>query len=153
PTLPRSDRRENSFFGWQHSELGLFLQPVTGEESSMDPLTVIVTALVSGAAAGLKPTAERAVQDAYDGFKRLILDRYGKKGDVTQAVAQLERKPNSEGRKATLQEELAAAGADKDQEVIDRAVALLKEAEQRSPGVTGGLVGQINAAGGKVTVV
>lgn len=119
----------------------------------MDPITVIVTALVAGAAAALKATAEQAVKDAYAGFKRLILDRYGHNGDVTQAVAQLESKPDSAGRKTTLQEELAATSADKDQEVLDRAVALLKEAENQSPGITGGLVGQINAAGGKVTVV
>ncbi|MGZ4971318.1 MAG: hypothetical protein ACXWDN_01050 [Limisphaerales bacterium] len=119
----------------------------------MDPITVIVTALIAGATAALKPTAEQAVKDAYAGFKRLIIDRYGHKGDVNQAVAQLESKPDSVGRKATLQEELATTEADKDQEVVDRAVALLKEAENQSPGITGGLVGQINAAGGKIIVV
>jgi hypothetical protein len=40
----------------------------------MDPITIIVTALALGAAAGLKPTAEQAVQDAYAGVKRLIQD-------------------------------------------------------------------------------
>jgi hypothetical protein len=119
----------------------------------MDPITVIVTALVAGAAAALKPTAEQAVKDAYAGFKRLILDRYGHKGDVTQAVAQLETKPNSEAHKIVLQEELRAATADRDQEVVEYAVALLKEAEKQNPGISGGLVGQINAAGGKVAAI
>lgn len=119
----------------------------------MEPLTVIVGALVAGAAAALKSTAEQAVKDAYAGLKRLVLDRCGHKADVAQAVAELESKPDSAGRNATLQEELAAAGVDKDQEVVDRAVALLKQAENQNPGITGGLVGQINAAGGKVVVV
>jgi hypothetical protein len=69
----------------------------------IDPITVIVTALVTGAAG-------MAGKDAFEGFKRLILDRYGKKSEVTEAVAQLERKPDSAGRKVTLQEELTAAG-------------------------------------------
>lgn len=119
----------------------------------MEPLTVIVGALVHGAAAALKSTAEQAVKDAYAGLKRLVLDRCGNKSDVSQAVTELESTPDSAGLKATLQEELAAAGVDKDQEVVDCAVALLKEAENQNPGITGGLVGQINAAGGKVVVV
>lgn len=119
----------------------------------MEPITVIVGALVAGAAAALKPTAEQAVKDAYAGFKRLVLDRYGDQGDVGGAVAQLEKKPDSEGRKATLREELTGTAAGQDQELVDRAVALLKEAEDQSPGITGGLVGQINAAGGKVMII
>lgn len=119
----------------------------------MEPITVIVTALVAGAAAALKSTTEQAVKDTYAGFKHLVLDRYGDQGDVGGAVAQLEKKPDSEGRKATLQEELSGTAAGQDQELVDRAVALLKEAEGQSPGITGGLVGQINAAGGKVTVI
>jgi hypothetical protein len=34
-------------------------------EVCMDPVTIIVGALVAGAAAGLKPTVEQAVKDAY----------------------------------------------------------------------------------------
>jgi len=75
----------------------------------MEPVTVIAGALVAGAAAGLKSTAEQAVKDSYAGLKRLILDRCGHKADVAQAVAVMESKPDSAGRKATLQEELAAA--------------------------------------------
>ena len=43
----------------------------------MDPITIIVTALALGAAAGLKPTAEQAVKVAYAGLKKLIQDHNG----------------------------------------------------------------------------
>jgi hypothetical protein len=119
----------------------------------MDPITIIVTALALGAAAGLKPTAERAIKDAYGGLKALVLRKYGKQGDTPKAVEAIETKPDSEPRKGVLKEELAAAGADRDQELVDKATELLKLLEDRSPGMTGGLVDQINAAGGKVVVV
>ena len=34
----------------------------------MDPVSIVVSALVAGAAAALKPTAEQAVKDAYSGY-------------------------------------------------------------------------------------
>src|ERR1700722_6846176 len=41
----------------------------------MDPVTLIVAALVAGAAAGLKDTASSAIKDAYNGLRGLVLRR------------------------------------------------------------------------------
>jgi hypothetical protein len=101
----------------------------------------------------LKATLEASVKDAYAGLKGLVLRKLGKQGDVAGAVESVEKKPESAGHKQVLQEELTAAGAGRDQEVVDTATELLKLLEGNSPGITGGLVGQINAAGGKVLVV
>jgi hypothetical protein len=57
--------------------------------SSVDPITVLVTAIVAGAASGLKPTAERVVKDAYAGLRRLIVDRYHQ-----VALESIERAPD-----------------------------------------------------------
>jgi hypothetical protein len=46
----------------------------------IDPLSLIVTAVALGAAAGLKPTVEQAVKDAYTGAGR---NEYGTKGGWT----------------------------------------------------------------------
>jgi hypothetical protein len=48
---------------------------------------------------------------------------------------------------------LSQVGADRDQEVLDLATDLLRRSEQAQPGISGGLVGQIDARGGKVSVI
>ncbi len=84
----------------------------------MDPISVAVT----GALAKL---SEQAVKDAYDALKALIASKFGKKSDLAKAVEGVEKKPESEGRKETLQEEVAAAKADQDQELVRAARQVL----------------------------
>jgi hypothetical protein len=91
----------------------------------MEPITLIVTALVAGIAAAAKPVAEEAVKDAYHGLKALIVRKFGDKGDVVLAVDQVEKKPDSSGRQETLAEELAGAGVGQDAEVLQAAQKLL----------------------------
>jgi hypothetical protein len=119
----------------------------------MDPITVIATALTLGAQIALKSTVETAAKDAYAGLKAVVLRKVGKQPDAASSIEAVENKPDSAARKEILVEALTTAGAHRDQEVVDRATDLLKLLETRSPGVTGGLVGQINAAGGKVLVL
>lgn len=97
----------------------------------MDPLNVIVTAVVAGAALGLKSTTEQALQDAYVGLKTLILDRYGDRADVASALESVEQKPESEGRQSVLEEELEQTAVAEDQEVLGAAQALLEKAHLR----------------------
>jgi hypothetical protein len=42
----------------------------------MDPVTLILTALVAGAAASVKDTANQAVKDAYNGLQDLIKRKF-----------------------------------------------------------------------------
>lgn len=91
----------------------------------MDPVTLIVTAIVAGVAAAAKPTAEQAVKDAYAGLKALIQRRFADKGDVTPALEQVENKPESAGRQEMLKEELDEAGAGQDSDVLEAARELL----------------------------
>jgi hypothetical protein len=119
----------------------------------MDPLQVITAAVASGAAAAAQTTAAEAIKDSYAALKSLVLEKFGKKGDAAEAVKGVETKPTSKPRQEVLREELESAGAGKDQEVVDKATELLKLLESHTPGATGGLVGQINAAGGKVVVI
>jgi hypothetical protein len=96
----------------------------------MDPVTLIVSAIALGAAAGAKDVVPQAIKDAYAGFKALVVRKFGGAANaahVGDAVKQVEDKPESEGRKAVLQEEIEAAKPAIDAELIAKAEALLKQ--------------------------
>ena len=96
----------------------------------MDPVTLIVTALALGAAAGLKPTAEQAVKDAYSGLKRLIVNRY----QATQTgVTLIESNPQSETFQATAKELLQTTEAGEDEELISKAQVLTELVQEHAP--------------------
>ncbi len=94
----------------------------------MDPITIIVAALAAGAAAGLKSTTETAITDAYNSIKELIQRKYGAV-DLTP----LETKPESEVKQASVAEDLTAAGAVEDQELLHRAKALIDAVGKHDP--------------------
>ena len=89
---------------------------------------LIVSALVSGAVAGLKPTAEKAVTDAYEGFKGFLQGRF-----ASVNVASLEKKPGSEIQQAAVSESLADSGADRDEEVLRKAQELIQLIQDKAP--------------------
>lgn len=95
----------------------------------MDPISIVVSALVLGVAAGLKPTAEQAVKDAYQGLKTLIQDRY------QIALNALEKRPDSPAQQDALKEQLTDAQVGDDAEVIEKAEAVVDAVEQHAPEV------------------
>jgi len=96
----------------------------------MDPvsLTVITTAIATGAAAAMKDTAAAAVKDAYAAVKGFIQRRYAKV-DVTA----VENKPESEAKRKSLEEDLEDAGAAGDEELSRLAQALVEAIERNAP--------------------
>ncbi len=90
----------------------------------MEPITLILTALATGAAAAAKDTASQAVKDGYAGFKALVQRRFAKRPEAEMALTQYEEKPKV--WEAPLKDALAETGADKDQEVLQLAQQLLK---------------------------
>jgi len=89
----------------------------------MDPISLILAALVAGAA----KAAGDAAPDAYNGLKALIKRKFeslGKSDSVT-ILDKYEKKP--EKTKPLLEEELTEAGVDKDEEIIKAAQELLKQ--------------------------
>lgn len=94
----------------------------------MDPISVIVAALAAGAAAGVKPTAEQAIKDAYAGLKGFIQRKWGQVN-----VSQLEANPASEARRTVVKEDLAQAEAGTDRELLALADKVLEVVAQHAP--------------------
>jgi hypothetical protein len=99
----------------------------------MDPITLIVTALVAGAALGAQDTVSAMVKDAYAGLKALVKKRLGGEPGAELMLAKHEQAP--ETWQAPLMAELGKAGADGDGDLIAAAQTLLdliSEAEGRT---------------------
>lgn len=93
----------------------------------MEPVTLIVSAIALGAAAAAEEVVPQAIKDAYAGFKGLLVRKFGGAANVEDAVRKVEEKPESEGRRAVLGEEVEAARSAIDPELIAKAEDLLKQ--------------------------
>ncbi len=97
-------------------------------------MEIIIAALIAGATAAAKDTAGVAVKDAYNGLKELIKKKFGDKTDLVDAVDKLEKKPDSEARKATVKEEIETAKVNDDPEILKLAQDLLDKVKEQPGG-------------------
>jgi hypothetical protein len=101
----------------------------------MDPITTaIVAALTTAVAKGTGAVGERVLPDAYTALKAALRRKFGEQSDVAKAVDGVEARPDSAGRKQTLAEEMAAAKADQDPDLLKAAQALLEQVEAQPGG-------------------
>ena len=108
----------------------------------MDPITVILSALATAGG----NVAGQAISDTYALFKRRIIDRFG--GGNPRLEQHLDDYvADQETYAKPAEKALRDAGVGDDEEIVKRAIELLEKAEEAQPGITGGLVGQINAEG------
>ncbi len=100
----------------------------------MDPISLIVAALVAGVTAGTKDAASGAVQDAYQALKRMVTRRLRASEDPavtavdpdTLLTAHAQR---PETWQAPLEEALRAGGAADDHDLVTAAQQLLALAD------------------------
>jgi hypothetical protein len=95
------------------------------DDPGVDPITLVVTAVALGAAAGLTDTATQVVKDAYAGLKALLARR-------SVDVSGVERKPDSDTQRAALAETLTDAG-NVDDEMVAAARAVTEAVAAHDP--------------------
>ncbi len=117
----------------------------------MDTIALaIMAAVTAGAASGVTQVGQQFVVDAYKALKAKLKSRFGEESEVVKAVEQLEKKPDSAGRKASLKEELQSAQADQDADLRQLAQALLEKITAQPNGAqivqqaTGNYIAQAN---------
>lgn len=95
----------------------------------MDPISLaIVSALAN--------LSERAIQDAYNAVKGIIVRKFGSGSDLSKAVDNVEQKPDSIGRQEMLKEEIIAAKANQDPELLKAAETLIAKIKELPGGQT-----------------
>jgi hypothetical protein len=100
----------------------------------MDPITLILTALVAGVATGtldeLKGEGREKVKAAYRRLRDLVSRRFGATGIPNAEAILAEYEADPESYKIPLATKLAAADADKDDALVAAARAVVELLEQ-----------------------
>ena len=89
----------------------------------MDPVTLIVTALVAGASAALKEAAGSAASDAYQALKRLVARKFT--GEKPAPAALESPEVLTQAQRGVLEEDLRAQGLEADEQALAAAQHLL----------------------------
>jgi disulfide oxidoreductase YuzD len=97
----------------------------------MDPIT---TAIVTVAGAAGTELATSVIKDSYESLKAALKKKFGSDSDLIDAVEKFEKKPDSEARKATVQEEIEIAKVNDDPNIVKLAQDLLNQIKQQPGG-------------------
>lgn len=93
----------------------------------MDPISLILAALLTGVVQGVGKSATNAVQDAYTGLRDALKRRLASKPAAQDAVEQYTEDP--EAWKGNLEVHLKQAGADKDPVILNAAASVMRQAD------------------------
>lgn len=114
----------------------------------MDPVALIVAALVAGVSAGLGDTAKAAVKDAYDGLRSSLSRRFGS-ARAEQIVQDHAEDPDTFAK--PMEKLLRDSGAAEDDEVLAAARKVLERSDPA--GTAAGKYTTVNASGSTIGII
>lgn len=99
------------------------------KENNMDPVTIVISAIVGGLTAGVSETAKSAVQDMYNALKEQLAKKVAPQPEAQQALENVIKTPESKGHQMVLAEELEKLDIALDRKLMELAKELLKTIE------------------------
>ena len=91
----------------------------------MDPVSLIVAALVAGVSTGGTSVVTAGAQDAYDGLKALVKDRFAGRPAAEVALVEHEKAPDV--WEPALRQQIVESGADMDGGIVAAARQVLAQ--------------------------
>lgn len=91
----------------------------------MDPITLILTALATGAAASVKDTTNTAVKDAYNALKSLVQNKFEGRKKAIDALVDYEDDPDTYEK--PLKKALTEMHLDEEKKIIETAQKLMAQ--------------------------
>src|ERR1022692_3334394 len=113
--------------------------------AKMEPISLILAALLAGVVTGAGQSASSAVQDAYAGLRDALKRRLAAKPAAQDAVEQFTRDPDA--WKGNLEVHLQQAGAGQDQAILEAAASVLRQVDPEGAS-TGKYVVDLRGAAG-----
>jgi len=98
----------------------------------VDPITLIVGVLATGAAAAAKDVVSEAVKDAYNGLKAFIISKYESTPQVGVTLQTLELSPESKDIQGVVEKAFREAGMEQDEEVKTKMQELRTQLEKEN---------------------
>jgi hypothetical protein len=95
--------------------------------ATMEPISLILAALLAGVVTGAGQSASSAVQDAYAGLRDALKRRLAARPAAQDAVEQFTRDPDA--WKGNLEVHLQQAGAGQDQAILAAAASVLRQVD------------------------
>ncbi|QSV63435.1 MAG: hypothetical protein HEQ26_12475 [Dolichospermum sp. DL01] len=93
----------------------------------MDPITTAVVAALAN-------LSKDVIKDSYGALKDGLKKKLGNNSDLMDAIDKLEKNPDSEGRKATLQEEVQTSKVSDDRDILKLVQNLLDKITEQPGG-------------------
>jgi hypothetical protein len=88
-------------------------------------ISLLVSAISLGAAAGLRSTTQEAITDSYEALKQILIKRYSSNNRLIEAAEEVGEDPENIQKQNILKKELNEAGAEKDPTLVSAANTVL----------------------------